>query len=67
MRTDTIVKQEGMEALISSLGYVDAERFIALLSKESFDYTKWRETHLDEGLNVRQLSKKAQEYSKNYR
>ena len=64
MRTDTIVKQEGMEALISNLGYVDAERFIALLSKEPFDYTKWRETHLDEGLNVRQLSKKAQEYSK---
>lgn len=64
MRTDTVVKQEGMEALIANLGYVDAERFIVLMSKESFDYTKWRETHLDEGLSVRQLSKKAQEYSK---
>ena len=64
MRTDAIVKQEGMDALISNLGYVDAERFIVLMSKEPFDYTKWREAHLDEGLNVRQLSKKAQEYSK---
>lgn len=67
MRTDTIVKQEGMEALISTLGYVDAERFIVLLSKEPFDYTKWREIHLDEGLDVRELSKKALEYSKNQR
>lgn len=63
MRTDTIVKQEGMEALISCLGYVDAERFIVLMTKEPFDYTKWREKHLEEGLGVRQLSKKAQEYS----
>ena len=67
MRTDTIVKQEGMDILISKLGYVDAERFIALMSKEPFDYTKWREKHLDEGLNVRQLSKKAYEYSQKQR
>lgn len=67
MRTDTIVKQEGMDALISNLGYVDAERFIVLMSRESFDYTKWREEHLDEGLNVRQLSKKAYEYSQKQR
>lgn len=39
MRTDTIVKQEGMDALISHLGYVDAERFIMLMNKEPFDYT----------------------------
>lgn len=65
MKTDTIVKQEGMNALISKLGYVDAERFIVLINKEPFDYTKWRESHLDEGLSVRELSKKAMSYSKN--
>lgn len=63
MKTDAVVRQEGMEALISRLGYVDAERFIVLLNKDPFDYTKWREKYLDEGLNVRQLSRKAQEYS----
>ena len=47
MKTDTIVKQEGMNALISKLGYVDAERFIVLLSREPFDYTKWCKQHLD--------------------
>lgn len=65
MKTDAVVRQEGMEALISRLGYVDAERFIVLLNKEPFDYTKWREKYLDEGLSVRQLSRKAREYSQN--
>lgn len=65
MKTDTIIKQEGINALISKLGYVDAERFIVLMTKEPFDYTKWREKSLDEGLSVRQLSKKAVMYSKN--
>lgn len=65
MKTDTMIKQEGIAALISELGYVDAERFIVLINKEPFDYTKWREEFLDEGLNVRQLSKKAMMYSEN--
>lgn len=65
MKTDTIVKQEGMNALISKLGYVDAERFIVLLSREPFDYTKWREQYLDNDLSIRELSQKAMAYSKN--
>lgn len=65
MKTDAIIKQEGLNALISKLGYVDAERFIVLINKEPFDYTKWREQSLDEGLSVRQLSQKAMMYSKN--
>ncbi len=65
MKTDAIIKQEGIDALIAKLGYVDAERFIVLISKEPFDYTKWRGQSLDEDLSVRQLSQKAMMYSKN--
>lgn len=65
MKTDAVIKQEGINALISKLGYVDAERFIVLITKEPFDYTKWREQALDEEINIRQLSKKAMAYSKN--
>ncbi|MCI9597467.1 MAG: hypothetical protein HFE75_09255 [Firmicutes bacterium] len=64
-KTDTIIKTEGMEALISRLGYVDAERFIALLSKEPFDYTEWRQTGLEQDLDVVTLSQKAEAFSKN--
>lgn len=66
MKTDTVVKQEGISALISKLGYVDAERFIVLINSEPFDYTKWRQESLDAGLSVRELSKKAMAYSKKF-
>jgi hypothetical protein len=63
MKTDTIVKVEGMKILSEHLGLVDAERFVALMAREPFDYTEWRQD-LGEGLSVRELSKKAMEYSK---
>lgn len=59
MKTDAVIKQEGMNALVSKLGYVDAERFIVLMSRESFDYTKWREDNLENDISVRELSRKA--------
>lgn len=44
MRTDTIIKHEGMNALMRSLNIVEAERFIALVKRNDFDYTEWRTT-----------------------
>ena len=64
MRTDTLIRNEGMEALTQNLGWVDAERFIMLIQKEPFDYTKWQE-HLFENMSVEELSKKAAEYRRN--
>jgi hypothetical protein len=43
MRTDTLIRTEGMDTLIKSLGLVEAERFVMLIQKEPFDYTKWQE------------------------
>ena len=40
--TDNEIKLQGIEALISSLGEVQAERFISLILREPFDYTKWQ-------------------------
>lgn len=42
MRTDSEIRAEGFRALMSALGDVEAERFIALLNREHFDYTEWR-------------------------
>lgn len=42
MKTDTEIKCAGIQALIANLGKVDAERFVAILSREPFDYTLWQ-------------------------
>jgi len=61
MKTDTLIRNEGMEALANSLGLVDAERFIVLMNKEPFDYTTWRE-NLFKGMTIEEISKRAMEY-----
>lgn len=46
MRTEAEIRTTGMQALIGALGLVEAERFIAALSRDKFDYTQWRRTGL---------------------
>jgi len=60
MRTDTEIKLLAFEILNHNLGLVETERFIALIQREKFDYTKWRE-NLFEGLSGEEISKKAME------
>ena len=64
MITDTEVKMKGVIALTESLGQVGAERFIALIQREPFDYTKWQRT-LWAGLTVEEISQKAMKGSEN--
>ncbi len=58
--TDTEIKIKGVEALMTSLGEVEAERFIALIQREPFDYTKWQRK-LWEGESLEEVSRKAME------
>jgi hypothetical protein len=46
MKTEAEIRQEGMRALIAALGTVEAERFVAALTRERFDYTAWRKGSL---------------------
>jgi hypothetical protein len=62
MITDTEVKIKGFRALTETLGKVDAERFIALIQREPFDYTSWQRT-LWEGLSVEEISRNAMKIS----
>jgi hypothetical protein len=63
MKTDAEIRQQGMRALIQSLGAVEAERFVASISKDRFDYTQWRRTGLVEE-DVDALSAAAAEFSR---
>jgi hypothetical protein len=42
MSTDTEIRVRGLRALVEALGTVEAERFITLVLREPFDYTKWQ-------------------------
>jgi hypothetical protein len=59
--TDTILKHEGLKVLNEHLGPVGMERFLALMSHEQSDYTKWRQAQPDT-LSVREYSKLAMDY-----
>ncbi len=42
MRTDSEIINSGFESIFSTLGMVDAERFIMLIKRDKFDYTEWQ-------------------------
>ncbi len=58
MKNDALIQQEGMDALIAKLGLVEAERFVMLIQKEPFDYTRWQTT-LFEDKSLEQIFKEA--------
>ena len=63
MRADTEIKVSGLEILTRHLGIVETERFIALIQREKFDYTKWRQ-NLFAGLSGEEISRQAMEFQK---
>jgi hypothetical protein len=60
MMTDTEIRLKGLEILVEHIGDIEAQRFIALIQREPFDYTKWRQG-MDEDLSIEEIGKKAME------
>ena len=52
--TDTVLGLEAIKCLIERFGVVRTERFISLLIKDPFDYTKWQ-TDLYNDMSVNEL------------
>jgi hypothetical protein len=44
MMTDTEIRSRGVQVLAQYLGNVEAERFVALIQRDLFDYTEWRQS-----------------------
>ena len=63
--TDTEIRLKGIQILTDYIGDVEAERFVALIQREPFDYTKWRQG-IDEDLSVEEISKKAMSLRTNF-
>jgi hypothetical protein len=65
MITDSEIKRKGYQILVQHLGDVEAERFVALIQREPFDYTEWRqEQEMDENLSLEEISRRAMSLSK---
>jgi hypothetical protein len=63
MMTDTELKIKGFNTLVDTLGEVDAERFITLILREPFDYTKWQK-NLWENRSIEEISRAAMQHRK---
>jgi hypothetical protein len=58
MMTDTEIRVKGIQILAQYFGDIEMERFIALIQRESFDYTRWRES-LKQEESVEEVSRKS--------
>jgi len=63
MRSDMEISYEGFSVLFKYMDVIEAERFLTLIQREKFDYTKWRE-NLFEDLSIEELSSMAMDYVK---
>lgn len=55
----------GFAYLVEKLGVVDAERFVAMIKRDSFDYTLWRREYFDK-MSLNQISEEAAAYVQNH-
>jgi hypothetical protein len=60
MITDTEIRVKGVQILAKYLGDIEMERFIALIQREPFDYTQWRQA-IDSNDSIEEISRKAME------
>jgi hypothetical protein len=60
--TESVLLKTGMQFLIEKFGHVEAERFVSLLLREPFDYTKWREENLFVDMTVEEINAEAERF-----
>ena len=59
----TEVMKRGMMCLIEKMGIVEAERFISIIIREKFDYTKWQRDYFD-AKTPEEISNEASQFEK---
>ena len=64
MMNDTVLGQSAIKCLIENFGVVQTERFISLVIREPFDYTKWQKD-LFADMSVDEIFRAATDWKKN--
>jgi len=63
MTGDIEIMSRGINCLLEKLGEVETERFIAVINREKFDYTKWQRQRFD-NMTSDEFNEAAVAYSK---
>ena len=58
------IMNRGINCLIQQMGVVEAEKFISIINREKFDYTKWQQ-HMFEDMTLEEVNEEAAAFSKN--
>ncbi|MCM1126746.1 MAG: hypothetical protein NC429_09765 [Lachnospiraceae bacterium] len=58
------IMNKGINCLLQQLGVIETEKFISIINREKFDYTKWQE-HLFENMTLEEINAKAVEFAQN--
>ena len=66
LESDAELSSRCMDVLVQNVGLLETERFIAHLSRESADYTKWRQDKFDD-LSLEELGRATRESGKEVR
>ena len=64
-RNSTDILERGMSCLLEQLGVVETERFISVIIREKFDYTKWRRSFFGDA-SVKEINEEAAAYAHEY-
>ncbi|MDE6847250.1 MAG: hypothetical protein K2J99_16005 [Lachnospiraceae bacterium] len=59
------IMDKGFACLVEKLGVINAERFIATIKRENFDYTVWRREYFD-CMSLEDVSNEAATYAKKH-
>lgn len=59
------IMDTGFACLVEKLGIVDAERFVAMIKRDSFDYTIWRKEYFNK-MDLGQISTEAVAYAQSH-
>jgi hypothetical protein len=66
MKSDSQIRHEGFQILFDNMDFIDAERFIALINRERFDYTQWRK-RLFENMSVEEIIENGRRFAIDFR
>lgn len=63
MTSDIEIMDRGINCLLEKLGVVETEKFISVINREKFDYTKWQRQRFDD-VDFKEFNEVAVDYSK---